>query len=118
MSDLSNRIDPHGLHSAEVDHQRTVPDAEPGETVTAAADGNRQPRVPGKPDRRDDVGRAGTADDTDRPLVHGCVPYPARRVVAALFREKKHASQPRSEVSNSLEAERVQCSLDDVSLLG
>src|SRR5690606_20680360 len=65
------RVDLDPLHPREVDDERVVDDAEPGDAVPAAADRERQPVGAGERHGRGDVVRVRGADDGGRVAVDG-----------------------------------------------
>jgi hypothetical protein len=76
------RVDVDALHLGEVDQQRAVGDASPGDAVAAAADGDLEPALAREVDRGGDVARAPAAHDQRRPSVDEPVVDEASRLVA------------------------------------
>jgi hypothetical protein len=80
-------------HRRQVDHQAVVDHGGAGDVVAAAADGERQPLLPGEADGGRDVAGVDAAGDQRGALVDHAVPHLAGGVVAGMVRGDDLAGQ-------------------------
>ena len=84
----SLRVDVNAVHQGEVEEQAAVDAREPGDRVTAAANGEEESVLAGEVDRADHVGGAGGAHDQRRfPRMHRVVRRADQRISGVPGRE-------------------------------
>jgi hypothetical protein len=89
-----DRIDRHGAHRRDVDHDSVVAHRGAGHVVAPAPDGDLEVAVAGEAHRCGHVGGATAAGDHSRSSVDGAVPYGACAVVLVMLRGDHVAPEP------------------------